>query len=171
MSQSVDGVTEAAFYLGLLPPSVNTYWRQARHSGVRYISKQGQAFRLEMLVAVREVFRGVVPKFAGPVEVRIILEDSSKRRWDLDNKAGKAILDGLVYCGLLSDDSQVARLVAEKFPAGVSDATRTWIQIRRVVAMSMEKLYDSWQRRAEQSGSASLCWAYVREERDEPGRD
>lgn len=87
------------------PPTLNTYWRHpttGKLAGRHLISAEGRAYR--HLVAGLTL--GEENVLTGPVSIEICAVAPDRRRRDLDNIA-KAVLDALVYCGTLADDSQV----------------------------------------------------------------
>jgi len=92
------------------PPSTNRYWR---HVGNRtLISRAGREYKAAVRGAAIEQLGVPVPKLAGPVAVRVDLYPPDRRRRDIDNHAGKALLDAIADAGLLGDDSQVRELHA-----------------------------------------------------------
>lgn len=94
------------------PPSCNHYWQRGRR-GVMFISRRGQTFRTETILAVRAApwFR----KLKGEIELSILACPPDKRRRDLGNLE-KAVGDALEHAGLYDDDYQVSRLVIERGP-------------------------------------------------------
>lgn len=101
-----------------LPPSVNHYWLVSGKR--RFISKEGQAFRQEIALAVRG------KRITGRLSCYVELTASNKRRWDLDNRI-KALLDALQHAGLFEDDSQVDKLTVYRMSVGDKDKTRVVI--------------------------------------------
>lgn len=96
------------------PPSVNSYWRHNR--GRTHISTEGKKFRkavIEAALLKRNALEGRGP-LNGALEIVVMAYPPDRRRRDLDNVL-KALLDGLEHGGVYHDDSQVRRLVAEKF--------------------------------------------------------
>lgn len=90
-------------------PSTNTYYR---HVGARVlISKAGRQYREAVWAAVREQD---LAKHSGRLELRVTLTMPDRRRRDLDNFAGKALLDALAYAGVYDDDSQIDKLTIER---------------------------------------------------------
>ena len=100
-------------WLAELPPSVNGYWVQGKRG--RYISKAGQRFRAHFQAQALEAFGLRPPVIAGPVSLSVTFEDSSRRRWDLDNKL-KAILDCCELVGFVADDAQIRHITAAAPP-------------------------------------------------------
>ncbi len=87
------------------PPSTNTYWRHG--NGHHYLSDKGRAYR----VSVANVFlasRAV--KQTGMLALFAVGWPKDKRKRDLDNHFGKALLDALQFAGAYDDDSQVVAL-------------------------------------------------------------
>lgn len=83
------------------PPSTNTYYRKWRNRMV--ISEKGRAFKEAVARAFREQGQRML---TGLLRIEGVLTAPDRRRRDLDNFDGKALLDslkGLVY----ADDSQV----------------------------------------------------------------
>lgn len=92
------------------PPSTNRYWR---HVGNRtLISAAGRAYKKNVCAAVLEQLGVPVLAMQGAVAVKVDLYPPDKRRRDIDNHAGKSLLDALEYSGLLEDDSQIKELHA-----------------------------------------------------------
>ena len=87
----------------LLPsgPSVNTYWRHAK--GMTYISADGKAYRQ----AVAKILDGAHKFGSARLRIAVVLHGADKRDRDLDNFGGKALLDSLVFAGVLDDDAQI----------------------------------------------------------------
>ena len=92
------------------PPTTNTYYRNV--NGRMLISKRGRTYRQHVRDAVLEQI-GLMPPMAGNLAVRILIHPPDNRRRDLDNVAGKALLDSLTHAGAWGDDSQVKRIEAE----------------------------------------------------------
>lgn len=82
------------------PPSVNHYWLRNRNGSVR-VSGAGVAFRLQVM----SLYRG--PTMTGRLAVVVDLYPPDKRRRDIDNVGGKALLDALAHAGVYADDSQI----------------------------------------------------------------
>lgn len=89
------------------PPTTNKYYRNVR--GMMLISKAGREYKEK----VEHVWKDQVGQLVeGPVWLSVVLTPPDKRRRDLDNHCGKALLDalkGLAY----EDDSQIWRLHGE----------------------------------------------------------
>lgn len=89
------------------PPTTNKYYRNVR--GRMMISKAGRDYK----VAVANVWKDQCGQIVtGPVWLSVVLTAPDRRRRDIDNFAGKALLDSLKELAYL-DDSQVERLHAE----------------------------------------------------------
>ena len=90
------------------PPSVNHYYR---HVGPRVlISRDGRKYR--------EVVAGIVRQsgaqmFTGPIAMHGVFYPPDRRRRDLDNVGGKALIDALQGAGLFQDDCQIKRINLE----------------------------------------------------------
>ncbi len=99
------------------PPTLNTYWRHGR--GYNYISKQGKAFRENVLAAVWQ--KGKPTPLTGRLTVHILLLPPDRRRRDVDNHA-KATLDALQHAGVFADDEQIddLRIVRGQITTGGS---------------------------------------------------
>ena len=82
------------------PPSVNHCWRRNKGLGM-HISDDGKAYRASVQALCRVV--GGVP---GHIAVQIIAYPPDRRFRDLDNIC-KALLDGLAYGGIISDDGLI----------------------------------------------------------------
>jgi crossover junction endodeoxyribonuclease RusA len=91
------------------PPSTNRYWRHVGHRTL--LSRDGRAYKANVLAAIREQ-QGTPTPMTGPVKVLVALHPPDRRRRDIDNHAGKALLDALQHAGILEDDSQVVELHA-----------------------------------------------------------
>lgn len=92
-----------------LPPSVNSMYSQSR-SGFRFKTKEAKDWTLCALLTIRQ------QKYMcmlGPVEVSIKFHFRNSRS-DIDNKI-KALLDVMTDAKVYKDDSQITKLVVEKF--------------------------------------------------------
>ena len=87
-----------------VPPSTNSYYRSVTGRGV-LISKRGREYRAEVAKACQEY----VGTFADDdrLSVLVVLRPSDRRKRDLDNFCGKALLDSLMKAGVFPDDSQI----------------------------------------------------------------
>jgi Holliday junction resolvase RusA-like endonuclease len=90
------------------PPSINALWRVGR--GRLYKSNTYTAWLQQFALHILEqkVHRHYID---GPFTLTTII--SSNQRADLDNVAGKAILDGLQHYNVIANDRNCRRLVAE----------------------------------------------------------
>lgn len=97
------------------PPSVNHYWRSVTMGKRKavLISKPGREFAGAVAGSVSRLR---LQTLQGPVAVAVLLCPPDKRRRDLDNFGGKALLDALTKAKVWSDDSQVVRLSMEWGP-------------------------------------------------------
>lgn len=101
------------------PPTVNHAWRP-RGRGKLYLSPHSREFRQ---VAVAVTLLSCHSKWSQvwqwpctePVELELYATPPDRRRRDLDNLL-KAVLDGLVHGGAITDDSLVSRLLIERLP-------------------------------------------------------
>jgi len=92
------------------PPSTNRYWRNV--AGRTVLSKAGRLYKETVTTTVREQLGMPVQAMTGPVAVHIDLCPPDKRRRDIDNHAGKGLLDALQAAGVYEDDSQIIELHA-----------------------------------------------------------
>src|SRR5262245_43506082 len=90
-----------------LAPSVNRLWRAGR--GRVFRSSAYDAWRKEAGWALQAQRPGRV---AGQVEIFIALGRPDNRKRDLDNAAGKAVLDLLVAHQIIADDSLVTSITS-----------------------------------------------------------
>lgn len=87
------------------PPSTNTYWRHG--NGHHYISKGGISYRR----AVADAFQAAsCVKQHGLLALFAVGWPKDRRKRDLDNHFGKALLDALQFAGAYDDDSQIVAL-------------------------------------------------------------
>lgn len=87
------------------PPSTNTYWRHG--NGHHYLSNKGRAFRERVAALFAE--SGGKKQF-GMLALFAVGWPRDKRKRDLDNHFGKALLDALQHAGAYDDDSQIVAL-------------------------------------------------------------
>ena len=93
------------------PPTLNTYYRSVPGKGV-LISAKGRAYRKHVIAAVSEQL-GRFDPLSGQVAIAMHFNPPDRRRRDLDNVDGKAIMDALTHAGVWHDDCQVKRRVSE----------------------------------------------------------
>lgn len=91
------------------PPSVNHYYR--RVCSRTLISREGRRYRERVCASLGDLG---IRRFVGPVAVEVELFPPDRRRRDCDNTL-KALFDSLQHGGVYRDDSQIVRLVVEKF--------------------------------------------------------
>jgi crossover junction endodeoxyribonuclease RusA len=96
-------VDEVRLCLGV-PPSTNNYYRSVAGKGV-LISKRGREYRTEVAKACSEYVGTFVD--SDRLSVLVVLRPPDKRKRDLDNFCGKALLDSLMKAGVFVDDSQI----------------------------------------------------------------
>jgi crossover junction endodeoxyribonuclease RusA len=92
------------------PPSTNRYWRNL--AGRTVLSKAGRLYKETVAMTVRKQLGMPVQAMTGPVAVHIDLCPPDRRRRDIDNHAGKGLLDALQAAGVYEDDSQIVELHA-----------------------------------------------------------
>ncbi len=87
-------------------PSTNTTWRKGK--GRVYLSEKTKAFRkaVATIVMASKAQRPAI----GPLELSVTLCPPDKRKRDMDNFAGKALLDALTLAGVWADDSQIRKM-------------------------------------------------------------
>jgi len=96
------------------PPSSNRYYRNVGHRTL--ISKDGRAYKEQVALLAIEQLGIPLRALEGNVTLRVELFPPDRRRRDIDNHAGKALLDSLQHAGVLQDDSQVVELHAVMRP-------------------------------------------------------
>lgn len=84
------------------PPSLNTYWRHARHR--HYISEKGKAYRQSIIQLIQQQHLDI--NTPARLKISIIANAPDKRRRDLDNLQ-KAVFDALTHAGFMLDDEQI----------------------------------------------------------------
>lgn len=90
------------------PPSVNHYYR---HVGPRVlISKDGRKYRETVAEIARRAGNICLE---GPIALTGVFHPPDRRRRDLDNVGGKALIDALQCAGLFNDDCQIRRISLE----------------------------------------------------------
>lgn len=90
------------------PPSVNHYWR-ATEGTRKALTGKARIFRAAVHAEVMQ--RRIQPYPASArLAVYVQLHPPDRRRRDIDNFGGKALLDALQFAGVMPDDSQVDSL-------------------------------------------------------------
>ena len=89
------------------PVSTNRYWRHYRNRTC--LSPEAIRFRDSVASVIRMLHED--RHITSPVAVSVILYPPDRKRRDLDNWGGKALLDALTYAGVWQDDSQVKELL------------------------------------------------------------
>ncbi len=99
-----------------MPLSVNNLFAHGNVKGRvrRFPTKKYKAWRKEAVLRIR-VAR--LPRFTGPVAIKLTITPPDARARDIDNYS-KGILDALVEAGVLKDDSQVQKLLSSWDHAG-----------------------------------------------------
>ncbi len=87
------------------PPSVNHYWRGSGRQ--RYLSPAARRYRADVQVEV--ALAGAAEHISEAVALDITLRPADHRVRDTDNIL-KALLDSLVYAGVIEDDRLVREL-------------------------------------------------------------
>jgi hypothetical protein len=90
------------------PPSLNSMWRIGPRGP--YKSKEYKAWLDDSL---GRLANNRPPPISGKYILEVYIRRPDNRRRDLDNVAFKAVSDFLVKAGLIRDDSDCVRLVAE----------------------------------------------------------
>ncbi|MBY5984436.1 RusA family crossover junction endodeoxyribonuclease [Halomonas sp. DP5Y7-2] len=88
------------------PPSTNTVWRNVH--GRTLLSRKGRQFRKDVATAVAGQHHG--EPLAARLSVVVTLLPPDRRKRDIDNHGGKALLDALTHAGIWLDDEQIDRL-------------------------------------------------------------
>jgi len=88
------------------PPSVNGYWRAVK--GRQILAKKGREYKKQVALSV--ISQGGKKWLPGRLNVAVDLYPPDKRRRDVDNFGGKALLDALGNAGVYNDDSQIDEL-------------------------------------------------------------
>lgn len=86
------------------PVSANVYYRKVGNRML--ISAKGRQYKHNVYAAVLEQL-GLFKPLTGPLRITIELFPPNKIRRDLDNFAGKALYDALVFANCMLDDSQI----------------------------------------------------------------
>ncbi len=88
------------------PPSTNTVWRNV--SGRVLLSRKGRQFRRDVGDSVGRQYMGL--PLEGRLAVTVTLLPPDRRKRDIDNHGGKALLDALTHAQVWLDDEQIDRL-------------------------------------------------------------
>ena len=88
------------------PVSTNAMWRNLR--GRTLISRKGREFRKAVGVMVGQQYMGL--PLESRLAVTVTLYPPDRRKRDIDNYGGKALLDALTHAQVWADDEQVDRL-------------------------------------------------------------
>ncbi|WP_108651244.1 RusA family crossover junction endodeoxyribonuclease [Dongshaea marina] len=98
------------------PPSVNKHHKPTVQNGKLRIRKGDEARRFQKRAEVSIWEAGAYnARISDLVDVELVLCPATKRRYDSDNFS-KAVLDALVQCGAIKDDSQVQSIRSIKGP-------------------------------------------------------
>lgn len=92
-------------------PSVNHYYKRTSSGGMR-ISDAGQAFRWEVLQAVK---RAKMPKLTGRIWMIVRVCPADKRLQDIANRE-KALSDALQAAGAFVNDEQIDDIQIKRGP-------------------------------------------------------
>jgi Holliday junction resolvase RusA-like endonuclease len=95
-----------------MPPSVNEAWHALLNGG-KALTAEHRRFRSLVVQKVHQQMREA-PPLAGRVELTLILCFADRRRTDIDNRV-KPLQDALKHARAYHDDSQVDRLVVERW--------------------------------------------------------
>ena len=95
------------------PPSTNTYYRNV--NGRTLISKKGRLYK-KMVARVVMMQKTSSMPLEGRLAIHVYLYPPDKRKRDLDNFGGKALLDSLVGAGVLIDDVQFDEFFVKRMP-------------------------------------------------------
>lgn len=92
------------------PPSTNTVWRNLK--GRTLLSKRGREFRREVGIYAGMQYKG--EPLEGRLSVLVLLTPPDRRKRDIDNYGGKALLDALTHAGMWMDDEQIDELIIQR---------------------------------------------------------
>lgn len=115
-----------------LPPTVNSMYRTYRRAS-RTKTKATREWQ-EWATAIIAGAWGTRPPYKGLVTLEIFLQPKTEIRWDADNRI-KALQDCLKPAGVIEDDAQVARPVAERCLKGPEPMTRIIVRPWRMRAL------------------------------------
>lgn len=88
------------------PPSTNTIWRNVR--GRTLLSRKGREYRRAVMAQVAGENAAI--GLADRLSVVVTLYPPDKRKRDIDNHGGKALLDAITHAGVWLDDEQIDHL-------------------------------------------------------------
>jgi crossover junction endodeoxyribonuclease RusA len=94
-----------------MPPSTNRYYRN--FNGRMIISLEGRQYTQRVRLEIYKQ-RSKLNELTGRLRVEAILNEPDKRRRDLDNWCGKALLDALQKGGVYRDDAQIDILIIRR---------------------------------------------------------
>lgn len=116
---------EVAFFVPLLPPSVNHY-KAPDGRGGWYLSKEAAAF-IDAVVIFSRRIPVTGPYFEVELTFRIVKNKFLK--WDADNFE-KVSFDALKHAGVISDDRYITRHVNQKTPVEDQNDSGTHYLVR-----------------------------------------
>jgi len=93
----------------------------------------------------------IVDPIEGEVMIVVELTPPDKRRRDIDNFAGKALLDAIVDCGYLQDDSQIKEKHVRWLPPDKNDS-KAVVQIYNSCPVDRWNLYFTYKLGAYHNG-------------------
>lgn len=109
-----------------LPPTINHYYRRGYHSV--YKTAEAREWQEEIVSLMREQRSGQ-NSYTGAVELEIIYQVQSRRKWDIDNRV-KALQDCLELAGIIKNDNQIEILkVRREYRSGKD---RTLLTVRSI---------------------------------------
>lgn len=94
-----------------MPVSTNVYYRNV--AGKMLISAHGRAYIKNVHAAVLEQI-GLIKPITESIHIEIMLHAPDRRRRDLDNFCGKALLDALAKAKVFVDDSQIDSMIVKR---------------------------------------------------------
>ncbi len=103
------------------PPSVNHYYRRVGKRTI--ISREGRSFRNKVCSILSAL---ALEPFTGPLVIDIEVYPPNEHRRDIDNLQ-KSLLDALEHGGMYKDDSQITKLVVQKY--GTTKGGRVIVRI------------------------------------------
>ncbi|MBQ9566202.1 MAG: RusA family crossover junction endodeoxyribonuclease [Synergistaceae bacterium] len=115
-----------------LPPTVNSMYRTYRRAS-RTKTLETRKWQ-EWATAIIASAWGDRPPYEGFVTLEIFLQPQTNGHWDADNRF-KALQDCLTPAGVIEDDSQVIRPVAERCLKGDEAITRLVVKTWKMRAL------------------------------------